>query len=357
MDMKKILIGSLILIIIVIIVIVVIKLNSKSESFVEPRGFGNKMLKTNMLSNAYAGGQKYNPTSLDPASLKTNVSNSTIANAGSIDVLTQYYNGMKNTSPENLDTSKAEEQNSTSGLILTQNNVEIKSQPEETEVLEPETEGIKEGFFNSGVEHPTVNPMGTIEGATVYTNGQLAHGVTFEELQKGIKEGKHVSDHCVAGVGKGDEFEDIYQEYVKIQDQHDINPTGVRSQEEIDEITRSLNGNTNLAKHNFLTRAGAGKSKIKLDPFGTVGVMEDNARLLPERDRNHTIYATSHAIQIPGYETPYMDQYQNLTNGGSGFGKAMSSDVSDVITGMGTGAAKNSKILNDKTNESFSSNL
>jgi hypothetical protein len=112
-----------------------------------------------------------------------------------------------------------------------------------------------------------------------------------------------------------------------------------------------------MAKHNILTRAGSGKMKIKLDPNGTVGVMEDNARLLPERDRNHTIYATSHVIHIPGYETPFEDKYQAITNGGSGFGGAMSTNVSDVVTGIGSNAAMNSKILNDKTNESFSSTI
>lgn len=358
--MKKILIGSLIVIVIIIVVISIIKLNSSKsgETFVEPRGFGGKMIKTNMLSNAYAGGQKYNPTSLDPSSLRSVVSNTAMANAGTIDTVAQYYNELKRKEKqnevmnENKDETPAVE-TATDGLILTQNNIKVDKEPEtENEISD---EPYKEGFFNTGIESVSVNAMGNLEGPTIYTNGQLGHGLTYDEIVKGVKEGKHVSDHVIAGAGKGDAFEDLYQDYVKIQDKHDMNPTGVRSQEEIDEITKSLNGNTNLAKHNILTRAGAGKMKIKLDPNGTVGVMEDNARLLPERDRNHTIYATSHVVHIPGFELPYMDQYQNVSNGGSGFGGAMSANVSDVVTGIGSNAAKNSKILNDKTNESFSS--
>lgn len=363
MDNKKlILIGALIVVIIVIIIVVILK-SGKFESFVEPRGFGGKALRTNMLSNAYAGGQKYIPNSMDPSKLKSNVSKAAMANAGSIDVLTQYFNSQKSQAQKLDEMSGNSEpivENSGSGeLILTQNNMKVPEGAAETEPSIPEEneEGTKEGFFSTGIESAKVNVMGTIEGPKLYTNGQLAHGLTYDEIVKGVNEGKHVTDHCVAGAGKGDGFEDVYQEYVKIQDQHDMNPTGVRSREEVDEITKSLNGNMNMAKHNLLTRAGAGKMKIKLDPNGTVGVMEDNARLLPERDRNHTIYATNHVIHIPGYEMPYQDMYQSVSNGGSGFGKAMSSEVSDIVTGIGTNAAKNSKILNDKTNESFSASM
>lgn len=370
MDNKLILIGALIIIIIIIIVITILK-SKKSESFVEPRGFGSKSLRTNMLSNAYAGGQKYIPNSMDPSTLKSNVSKAAMANAGSIDVLTQYFNAQK-VKPQDVNSSNTSgsnnepivENSGSEGLILTQNNMKIpKNNVDSSDTSgnvessinpEIENEGMKEGFFSTGLESAKVNAMGTIEGPKIFTNGQLAHGLTYAEAIKGVNEGKHVSDHCVAGAGKGDAFEEIYQDYVKIQDQHDMNPTGVRSEEEVAEITKSLNGNMNMAKHNLLTRAGAGKMKIKLDPNGTVGVMEDNARLLPERDRNHTIYATNHAIHIPGYEMPYQDIYQSVSNGGSGFGKAMSSEVSDVVTGIGSNAAKNSKILNDKTNESFS---
>jgi hypothetical protein len=266
----------------------------------------------------------------NPETLRSIVSNTAMSNAGSIDQIVQ--------------------SNSASGLTMVQNNTVVGENTSEP----VEEEGLKEGFFNTGIESVSVNAMGNLEGPNMYTNGQLAHGLTYDKIVQGVKEGKQVSDHSVAGAGRGDGFEGIYQDYVKIQDQHDLNPTGVRSLEEIDEITKSLNGNTNLASHNLLTRAGAGKTKIKLDPNGTVGVMDDNARRLPERERNHTIYATGHVVPIQGYSLDYTDQYQNITNGGSGFGKAMASDVSEVITGFGNNAAANSKILNDKTNESFS---
>ena len=96
--------------------------------------------------------------------------------------------------------------------------------------------------------------------------------------------------------------------------------------------------------------------KIKLDPYGTVGVMEDNAVYLPERDRNHTIYSTQHVVKIPGYKFDYMDQYQNIVSaaGESGFSKAMSAESKNVITGFGEGAVENAQISDLKANESFS---
>ena len=359
MDNKLILIGALIIVVIIVIIIVILN-SKKSETFVEPRGFGGKMLKTNMLSNAYSGGQKYDPTSVDPAKLRSSVSKAAMANAGSIDVLSQYFSSMKSQNPETTEEPAAE--TSSDSLILTQNNTMVPTATEEPEIPAEESELVdpesgKEGFFSTGLESAKVNAMGVIEGPKLYANNMLAHGLTYDEIVKGVNEGKHVSDHCTAGVGKGDAFEGIWSDYTKIQDQHDMSPTGVRSQEEMDEIHKSLNGNMNMASHNLLTRAGSGRTKIKLDPNGTVGVMEDNARLLPERDRNHTIYATNHVIHMPGYETPYEDKYQAITNGGSGFGKAMAAEVSDVVTGIGRNSAANSKILNDKTNESFSTSF
>lgn len=341
MDMKRLLIIILIIIIVVIVVCAIIKPNIfgifEKETFTEPRNFGGKLMKNMMLSNAYNNNGIYSTKGIqNPESLRSIVSNNVMPNAGSIDQIVQLNS------------------NSTSGLTMVQNNTVVGENNNETD--ETDNENLKEGFFNTGIESVSVNAMGNLEGPNMYTNGQLAHGLTYDKIVQGVKEGKQVSDHSVAGAGKGDGFEGIYQDYVKIQDQHDLNPTGVRSLEEIDEITKSLNGNTNLASHNLLTRAGAGKTKIKLDPNGTVGVMDDNARRLPERERNHTIYATGHVVPIQGYSLDYTDQYQNITNGGSGFGKAMASDVSEVITGFGNNAAANSKILNDKTNESFSVN-
>ena len=292
-----------------------------------------------------------------------------MSNAGSINSLTSYINEnrTKNNAPnESLLTSNTSEQqfvqdgqvvggaedanttNYVSDNVVTRANARLSTEGVNSQ------EPVKEGFFNTGIENVTVNAMGNLEGPTIYTNGQLAHGLKYDDIVAAVKEGKHISDQSTAGAGRGDEFEGIYADYVKIQDAHDMNPTGVRSAEEIDEITKSLNGNTNLATHNLLTRAGASKAKVVLDPNGTVGVMEDNARRLPERERNHKIYATSHVIKIPEYSMDYVDQYQNLTNGGSGFAGAMSHNADDHVTGFGRNAAATSKIIADKAEESFS---
>ena len=242
-------------------------------------------------------------------------------------------------------------------------NVSTSQQPQKSLITETKTHFIngdkpvlKEGFFNTGVESVSVNEMGTLEGPTIFTNGQLANGLTYDKIVDDVKKSESVSDGVMAGAGRGTGFEDIYQEYMKNQAALDQAPTGVRSMEEMQELTKSINGNLNMAKNNMMTRAGASKAKIVLDPNGTVGVMEDGAALLPERERNHKIYATSHVIQIPGYKMDYVDMYNNVikASGEAGFSKAMSVDTENVITGFGQGAVESSQITDIKPSESFS---
>lgn len=333
MELYKILIAAIIMIVITIIIIVVIK-PKRIEGFVEPRGFAGKELKANMLANAFAGNDSYKAA---PESLKSIVSNSNLANAGSIDALSSYFVQNNNL----INQSKPEEK--LEPTFIQDNTIVNKSNSTES----------KETFLNS-YEGVTVNKMGNIEGPTIYTNGRLDNGVTWDQVMKDAKEGKQITDHSLAGAGKGSGFEDIYGDYVKIQDKHDQSPTGVRDHAEIDEITKSLNYSNNAAHNNLLTRAGAGKTRIKLDKNGTVGVMEDHAKHVPERERNHTIYAAGHVIPIQGYDLNFADQYLNMTDSGSGFGKAMSSNVNTVVSGIGENAAISAKVLNDEgTGETF----
>ena len=319
------------------------------EGFVEPRGIGSKQLRTNMLSSAYGGGNRFEPT-LDK--MHSIVSDGAMANAGSINSIARQLNAQARSSTSS--SQLVEPSASASDSQFVQDNVDVSVSNVQPTTSDTQPSNTQEGFFNTGIESVSVNAMNNLEGPTIYTNGQLSHGLTYDQITKQVKEGKHVSDHSSAGAGKGDGFQDVYDKYVKIQDQHDRNATGVRDLSEIQEITESLNGESNLAKHNLLTRAGAGRAKIVLDKNGTVGVMDDNARRLPERERNHKIYATSHVVHIPGYSLDYTDQYQNLTNGGSGFAKAMAHTADQHITGIGENAAANSKILADGPNESFS---
>ena len=370
MDSKKILICSLsglaILVVLIIIVIVIIKL-VKKESFVPLRGgFGNGLLRTNMLSNAYSGKSVYNP---NPDSLNSIVSKSSMANAGSIDLLTKNAMAKSNqnvveTVNEKIATSdsnlgqlmpEAAKEATTQTLLddptgpqFVQSNQIVKG---DSEIVE---EAVKEGFFNTGMQNVSVNAMGNLEGPTIYTDGALAHGRKWDEIVEAVKAGKHISDGSTAGAGRGDEFEGIWDKYKKIQDAHDMNPTGVRSTEEIDEITKSLNGDSNLATHNLLTRAGAGKGKVILDPNGTVGVMEDNAKLVPERVRDRNIYATSTVIKIPAYSMDCVDFYHNMTNGGAGHATALSDTTDERVVGFGRNAATTSTIMPTKAEESFS---
>lgn len=219
----------------------------------------------------------------------------------------------------------------------------------------------KEGFFNTGLESVSVNKQGTLEGPTIFTNGQLAHGLKYDDIVKDVKEGKQVSDGGYAGAGKGTGFEDIYQEYVKNQTMLDQSPTGVRSMDEMQELTKSINGNMNMAKENLLTRAGASRAKVVLNPTGTVGVMEDNASMLPEREHNPKIYAASHVIKIPTFKFDSADIYKDTSKDEneisldpSGISQVMKVKPVNVITSIGEDAVKSGQVVEDTAPLSFS---
>lgn len=219
--------------------------------------------------------------------------------------------------------------------------------------LEFDTDDEQETFFSTGLSKVSVNGQGALEGARIFTNGQLMNGTKYSDIVTSVKEGKPVTDKSYIGGVKGDNFDKSYQTYRDLHEKFMSTPNAVRSAEEIDKMARGLNEDTSLAKNNILSRGGV-LMRVKIDPNGTVGVMEEGAAKQPERERNHTVYATNHVIKIPSFGDVDNHISGNWAPTSPGMSKTMSVKVDDIVSGLGENSAANAKIMKQTLNETFS---
>lgn len=219
--------------------------------------------------------------------------------------------------------------------------------------IEFDTDDEQETFFSTGLSKVSVNGQGALEGARIFTNGQLMNGTKYSDIVKSVKEGKPITDKSYIGGVKGDNFDKSYQTYRDLHEKFMSTPNAVRSAEEIDKMARGLNEDTSLAKNNILSRGGV-LMRVKIDPNGTVGVMEEGAAKQPERERNHTVYATNHVIKIPSFGDVDNHISGNWAPTSPGMSKTMSVKVDDIVSGLGENSAANAKIMKQTLNETFS---
>ncbi len=219
--------------------------------------------------------------------------------------------------------------------------------------IETETDDEQETFFSTGLSKVSVNGQGALEGARIFTNGQLMNGTKYSDIVTSVKEGKPITDKSYIGGVKGDNFDKSYQTYRDLHEKFMSTPNAVRSAEEIDKMARGLNEDTSLAKNNILSRGGV-LMRVKIDPNGTVGVMEEGAAKQPERERNHTVYATNHVIKIPSFGDVDNHISGNWAPTSPGMSKTMSVKVDDIVSGLGENSAANAKIMKQTLNETFS---
>ena len=227
----------------------------------------------------------------------------------------------------------------------------------QTDVTNPEldtdTDDEQETFFSTGLSKVSVNGQDALEGARIFTNGQLMNGTKYSDIVTSVKEGKPITDKSYIGGVKGDNFDKSYQTYRDLHEKFMSTPNAVRSAEEIDKMARGLNEDTSLAKNNILSRGGV-LMRVKIDPNGTVGVMEEGAAKQPERERNHTVYATNHVIKIPSFGDVDNHISGNWAPTSPGMSKTMSVKVDDIVSGLGENSAANAKIMKQTLNETFS---
>ena len=219
--------------------------------------------------------------------------------------------------------------------------------------LDTDTDDEQETFFSTGLSKVSVNGQGALEGARIFTNGQLMNGTKYSDIVTSVKEGKPITDKSYIGGVKGDNFDKSYQTYRDLHEKFMSTPNAVRSVEEIDKMARGLNEDTSLAKNNILSRGGV-LMRVKIDPNGTVGVMEEGAAKQPERERNHTVYATNHVIKIPSFGDVDNHISGNWAPTSPGMSKTMSVKVDDIVSGLGENSAANAKIMKQTLNETFS---
>lgn len=219
--------------------------------------------------------------------------------------------------------------------------------------LEFDTDDEQETFFSTGLSKVSVNGQGSLEGARIFTNGQLMNGTKYSDIVTSVKEGKPITDKSYIGGVKGDNFDKSYQTYRDLHEKFMSTPNAVRSAEEIDKMARGLNEDSSLAKNNILSRGGV-LMRVKIDPNGTVGVMEEGAAKQPERERNHTVYATNHVIKIPSFGDVDNHISGNWAPTSPGMSKTMSVKVDDIVSGLGENSAANAKIMKQTLNETFS---
>ena len=219
--------------------------------------------------------------------------------------------------------------------------------------LEFDTDDEQETFFSTGLSKVSVNGQGALEGARIFTNGQLINGTKSSDIVTSVKEGKPITDKSYIGGVKGDNFDESYQTYRNLHEKFMSTPNAVRSAEEIDKMARGLNEDSSLAKNTILSRGGV-LMRVKIDPNGTVGVMEEGAAKQPERERNHTVYATNHVIKIPSFGDVDNHISGNWAPTSPGMSKTMSVKVDDIVSGLGENSAANAKIMKQTLNETFS---
>ena len=171
----------------------------------------------------------------------------------------------------------------------------------------------KETFLLVDPKDAKVTPQGTITAARLYTDGYI-HNTSYDKIAAAIDNNSELKGDGVIGAGKGNNFNLQYQAQLEAENINN-NPTSVKSQSELEQISKHMNTNIGSDSDCMLTRSGANKGKIVLEPLGTAGVMDGYKQ--PERDRNHKIRMVSYAVHIPGFDIDTNNINEVCTSGGS----------------------------------------
>ena len=171
----------------------------------------------------------------------------------------------------------------------------------------------KETFLLVDPKDAKVTPQGTITAARLYTDGYI-HNTSYDKIAAAIDNNSELKGDGVIGAGKGNNFNIQYQAQLEAENINN-NPTSVKSQSELEQISKHMNTNIGSDSDCMLTRSGVNKGKIVLEPLGTAGVMDGYKQ--PERDRNHKIRMVSYAVHIPGFDIDTNNINEVCTSGGS----------------------------------------
>ena len=207
-------------------------------------------------------------------------------------------------------------------------------------------EKTRETFFVTNSRDARVTPQGTIAAPRIFTDGHM--NSSFENVCKAIDNNKPLPTTGVVGAGKGNNFETQFDAWRKVQETSQNDPTSVKSQKELEEISKQVSANLGNDSDCMLSRAGATKAKIVLEPLGTAGVMDEYKT--PERDRNHKIRMVSYAVQIPAFELDTNRINDSCTSGGS-WAKGLSPSTTINIAVGGSSSNEKTAIAPTQTEQ------
>ena len=169
----------------------------------------------------------------------------------------------------------------------------------------------KEGY-TMAPEGVTVTPQGALTGPVVYTN----HVTKLQpsELLNQASAGK-LNDQSLLVLGAKNNSEQLDKalgRQLKIHEIQDKSNNGFQTVEDLKEISKNIAQDANSI-HGLFTRDGTASTKLFIDKYATVGVIND--KYMPNRDRPKTLRAVGTVIVMPGFD---FDATKALDSNGTG---------------------------------------
>ena len=157
----------------------------------------------------------------------------------------------------------------------------------------------KESFTSIDTTNAKVKAGGVIVGPRLFTDGET--DLRMDQYSTAILNDTYLDgvQQQIAGAGFGDNFNSAFSNHLAFIDAQSEKGS-VKTNEEIAKISKTLETQNN-AQSCMLTRGGATRAKLLLDPLGTAGVLEGGSNQ-PERDKDRTIRMVSHVIPVPKFD-------------------------------------------------------
>lgn len=168
----------------------------------------------------------------------------------------------------------------------------------ESKIKQQNNNNQKETFLILDTNTSKVTPTAIVSDR-IYTDGYIPRNTSYDKIAAAIDNNTELKGDGVIGAGKGNNFNRQYEAQLEAETINN-NPTSVKSQSELEQISKHMNTNIGSDSDCMLTRSGVNKGKIVLEPLGTAGVMDGYKQ--PERDRNHKIRMVSYAVHVPGFD-------------------------------------------------------
>lgn len=190
---------------------------------------------------------------------------------------------------------------------------EVEKNLKRSKVIDNRGNDKKETFLILDTNTSKVTPL-AITADRLYTDGYIPRNTSYDKIAAAIDNNEELKGDGVIGAGKGNNFNRQYEAQLEAETINN-NPTSVKTQSELEQISKHMNTNIGSDSDCMLTRSGANKGKIVLEPLGTAGVMDGYKQ--PERDRNHKIRMVSYAVHVPGFDIDTNNINEACTSGGS----------------------------------------